>query len=498
LGGIKKLAGQTAIYGLGTIVPRLLNYLLLTPFYTYIFVQGNYGIVTELYAYVAFLLVILTYGMETTYFRFAQGEENNHKVFSTSLIMVTFTTTIFTLLVLAFIHPIAKIIQYENNANYVIWMALIVGLDAISSIPFAKLRQQNRPLTFVSIKIINVVINILLNLFFFVYCPKALADNPNSWVNAVYSAEIGVGYAFLSNLIASVFSFLFLLPFIFSEKLYYSASLAKQMIKYSAPLLIVGIAGIANEHIDKILLKYLIRVPDVLPAGYENAKDYVMSQVGLYGANYKLAVLMTIFIQMFRFAAEPFFFAQQKEKNSDQTYADVLKYFTIFGLLIFLGVMLYIDIFKYFIGPEYRVGIYIVPIILMANLMLGIYFNLSVWYKLKNLTKYGAYTAIVGAIITIVINVVWIPEYNYIASAWATLICYATMVVISYVWGQKYMKIPYDVKRLLFYIALSLLIYFVSTFISIENTIISFAVNTILFLTFIGTVFLIEKKKIKI
>jgi len=492
LNKFKKLAGQTAIYGLGTIVPRLLNYLLLTPFYTYIFAQGNYGIVTELYAYVAFLVVILTYGMETTYFRFAEKEENQNQVFSTAFISLLFTTSIFIILTLFFLHPIANSIHYENNSEYIIWMILIVGLDAISAVPFAKLRQQNKALTFVIIKLINVVINIGLNLFFLKYCPKILSDNPDSIVQYIYSENIGVGYAFISNLVASIISFLFLIPIIFSSKLCFNFPLLKKMLHYTYPLLIVGVAGIMNEHADKILLKHFLIIPD----GVVNSKDYIMSQIGVYGAVYKLAVLMTIFIQMFRYAAEPFFFAQAKEKNSNKTYADLLTYFTIFGLLIFLSVTLYMDVVKYFIGPEYRVGLDIVPIILLANLFLGIYYNLSVWYKLKNLTKYGAIIAILGAIITVGLNVIFIPIYGYIASAWATLICYVAMVVVSYLWGQRYMKIPYSVSKISIYLILAIAIYIFSDNIHPESKLISLSLNTLYLLIFVVFVFAIERNKL--
>lgn len=489
----KKLAGQTAIYGLGTIVPRLLNYLLLTPFYTYIFAQGNYGIVTELYAYVAFLIVILTYGMETTYFRFAESENEPNKVFSTAFISIAFTTTIFIILIYSFLQPISTLIDYGNHQEYIIWMAYIVGLDAISAIPFAKLRQQNKALRFVVIKVINVLINIGLNLFFLVYCPKIIAQNPDSIFQNIYNENIGVGYAFISNLIASIVSFMFLIPTIFTSKLFFKSSLLKKMLAYSFPLLIVGIAGMINDVADKILLKYFITIPENVIDKY----DYIMGQIGIYGANYKLAVLMTIFIQMFRYAAEPFFFAQAKEKNSNKTYADLLTYFTIFGLLIFLSVTLYIDFVKYFIGPEYRVGLHIVPIVLLANLFLGIFYNLSVWYKLKNLTRYGALIAILGAVITIAINVVFIPIYGFTASAWATLACYFSMVVVSYIWGQKHLKIPYNLSKNIAYLFFALIIFFVSYLYSPSNNHLSIALNTIYLLIFIFVIFFNEKKNLK-
>lgn len=479
---LKKLAGQTAIYGMGTIIPRLLNYLLLTPFYTRIFVQGEYGTVTELYAYAAFLMVLLTYGMETAFFRYAESEKSPQNVYSTSLISLFITSFIFIFFVSFYSQPIADLIRYSSNQEYIVYFAFIIGLDAFSAIPFAKLRQENKALRFTIIKIINICVNIGFNLFFLVLCPYIASKNPDSVILTFYSADVGVGYAFISNLIASIVTLILLLPDIIKIKFNFDTTLLKRMLKYSYPLLIIGLAGMINEVLDKILLKYLL--PDSVDA---------MAQVGIYGANYKLAIIMTLFIQMFRYAAEPFFFAEAKKKDAKQVYADVMKFFVIFCLVIFLVVMMYLDVVKYFIGPDFRSGLRIVPIVLMANLFLGVFYNLSIWYKLNNLTLYGALIAIIGALITIVLNVILIPEVGYYGSAWAHFFCYFSMMMISYFWGRRVFPVNYDIRRILIYTAIALLLFSISKVFVIQIESLKLAVNTIYIILFLFIVYKIEK-----
>lgn len=468
----KKLAGQTAIYGMSSIIGRLLNYLLV-PLYTRIFAPEVYGVVVELYAYVGFLLIILTYGMETGFFRFARNNNNFDKVFSTIITSLLSSSILFILVVYLFLSPISNIMNYGGNPEYILWMALVVAIDAIIAIPFAKLRLLEKAVKFASIKFINISINIGSNLFFLILCPKIASSNPDSFILNLYSADIGVGYVFISNLIANIFTVTLLLPEILNVKFNFDAKLLKQILIYSSPLLIAGLAGMVNETLDRILLKYL------LP---ESANP--MKQIGIYGANYKLAVLMTLFIQMFRYAAEPFFFGHEKEKDSPETFAQVTKYFIIFGLCIFLGVMLYLDIIKHFIDLEYHSGLKVVPILLIANLFLGILYNLAIWYKFKDLTKYGAVIAIFGAVITIVLNVVLIPIIGYMGSAIATLACYLSMVVLSYFWGRKHYKVPYDLKNIFIYFLIAGILYSISEMVNIENLIISLSINTILFVVF--------------
>lgn len=483
---LKQLAGQTAVYGLGTIVPRLLNYLLLTPFYTRVFVQGEYGMVTELYAYVAFLMVLLTYGMETAYFRFVENAKNKDKVYSTALVSIFSTSILFIVLVIIYAQSLADIIRYSANVEYIYYFVFIIGIEAFISIPFARLRQQKKPGRFAFIKIANVIVNISLNFFFLWLCPLLLKNNPDSIVGIVYSPDIGVGYAFISNLAATIVTFILLIPDIFKTRIQFDVALLKNMLTYALPLLIVGMAGMVNEVSDKIFLKYLW--PDPATA---------LDQVGIYGACFRLAVLMTLFTQMFRYAAEPFFFAQAKEKNSKKVYADVMKYFIIFGLIIFLVVMLYIDIFKYFIGKNFHEGLYVVPIVLFANLFLGIFYNLSIWYKLNNLTRYGAVIAIIGAVITIILNVILIPKIGYLGSAWAHFACYFVMMILSFFWGRKYFPINYDLKRIFLYIALALVLYAVSSYVKPQQFVFQLLVNTVLLIIFFATIYKFEKPQLE-
>lgn len=487
MASIKSLVGQTLIYGLGTIVPRLLNYLLLTPFYTRVFAKGEYGSVTELYAYVAFFLVLLSYGMETTFFRFAETEKSEQKVFSTISWSMLFTSIPFFFWIIFFKQDIANWIQYPESPNYILWLGLIVGLDAFFSIPFAKLRQENKALRFTSIKLVNIGINIGLN-FLFLYVFKGAYDaNPESSLAQYYSPEIGVGYVLIANLTATSFVALLLMPEFLKSKWEFDFNLWKKMMGYALPLLIVGLAAMINEVADKLLLKYM--TPDAqLP----------MEQVGIYGANYKLAVLMTLFIQMFKYAAEPFFFKQAKQENAKESYAQIMKYFVIFGIAIFLGVTLFLDWIKYFIGSGYHEGLRIIPIVLMANLFLGMYYNLSVWYKLTNKTHLGAIVSIVGAVVTLVINFAFIPKYGYMASAWATFAAYGLMMLLSWAWGQKYYRIHYPLGKILVYFVLSTIIYFSFTSLAFDSLILKNLSAAILWIGFVLVAYYTERKELKI
>lgn len=476
---------------MGTIVPRLLNYLLLTPFYTRIFAEGQYGVVTELYAYVAFLLVLLTYGMETSFFRYAESEQNKNRVFSTAMVSLFATSVLFVFFVSLFSQELAGLIRYDNHPEYIIYFAIIVGADAFTAIPFARLRQENKAFRFAWIKIVNVTVNIFFNFFFLLICPWLLREYPGSSIEAIYNPQIGVGYAFISNMIASLVTMVLLLPDILRTRFDFSRSLLSKMLSYGMPLLLVGLFGMINEVSDKVLFKFLISVPE----GVADSNDYILSQLGIYGANYRLAVLMTLFIQMFRYAAEPFFFSQAREENAKSLYASVMKYFIIFCLLIFLGVTLFLDIFKYFIGPDFRTGLHIVPIILLANLLLGIFYNLSVWYKLTDKTRFGALIALSGAIITVVLNVILVPKYGYTGAAWAHLACYFFMVVLSFWIGRKYYPIQYDIRNILLYFVVAIGIYFLTQYLNISNAILMFTVNGLLILGFLVMAYLFEKNK---
>jgi len=479
---LKQLAEQTAIYGLSSIVGRLLNYLLV-PLYTRYFIPAEYGVVTELYAYVAFLVIILTYGLETAFFRFSQKEYDKKLVYSTSLISLIVSSILFIVLMTSCQQAIADWLDYSQNSEYVMWFALIIGLDAISSISFAKLREQRQAARFALVRLVNIFINIGLNLFFIIYCPYALENGlpTTDFVNSVYDPKVGIGYIFIANLFASGVTILMLLPEMIKSNWAFNTMLWKKMMWYALPLLVAGLAGMTNETIDRILLKQL------LPEGVDK-----MAAIGVYGAFYKISIIMILFIQTFRFAAEPFFFSQEKQHNSRKTYADVLKYFTILASLIFLSVMLYLDVVKHFIGSSFHSeeGIKIVPILLMANLFLGIYYNLSIWYKLTEKTGYGAILAIFGAVITLVLNIILIPKIGFVGSAWATLFCYFSMMIASLLIGRKHYAIPYDLKRVFTYITLSFGLYKLSAYFGT-----SMLVNTVYLFVFILVVFVLEKSK---
>ncbi|PIY02147.1 MAG: polysaccharide biosynthesis protein, partial [Bacteroidetes bacterium CG_4_10_14_3_um_filter_31_20] len=486
LGKIKQLAGQTAVYGLSSIIGRLLNYLLV-PLYTNIFSTGEYGVVTELYAYLSFLIIVLTYGMETGFFRFWESEKGNLKVYSTSLISLFVSSFVFIVLVIVFSKPIASVLEYNNHSEYVIWLGIIIGFDALTAIPFAYLRQQNKALKFALIKLINIIIFIGLNLFFLLLCPL-LIKNGIKIPNWIYSSEVGVGYIFISNMFASVITLILLIPTM-KIKFSFDAVIWKKMLLYSLPLLIAGLAGMVNETFDRAMLKRLL-----------TDTSTAMEQLGIYGANYKVSILMTLFIQTFRYAAEPFFFSQAKEKNAKELYAQVMKYFIIFGLIIFLGVLLYLDIIKYFIGENFRSGLKVVPILLLANLFLGIFFNLSIWYKLTNKTSWGALLAIFGAVITISFNLWLIPIMGYMGAAWATLICYFAMMVASFLLGNMFYKVKYPLLRIGIYFLAAFAIYAVSLIVKIDSSSLSLLFNSFLFVLYIVFVLYMEpslKQKLK-
>jgi O-antigen/teichoic acid export membrane protein len=434
---LKKLLSQTAIYGLSSIFGRFLNYLLV-PLYTYYFTASEYGVVSEFYAYSGFLSVFLLLGFETGYFRF---RSDNEKAYSTALsFIVLLNLSIFALLT-ALNSTISSALNYAQHSEYILYFALILTFDAIAALPFAKLRAENRALRFASIKIFEILLTVALSLFFIVLCPKLQKQNIE-WLHFVYSPEIGVGYIFLANLIASGSKFLFLMPQLKGLNAGFDLELFKKMARYSLPIVVIGFAGIINEMLDRALLKYL------LP--YDTATN--LAQLGIYSACYKLSILMTLFIQAFRYAAEPFFFSYSRNSDAKLIYARVLHYFSIFCVFIFLLVTLYLDFFKYFIGAEFRAGLHVVPILLLANLFLGLYVNLSIWYKLSDRTLMGAGVSLFGASLTVALNFLWIPKLGFTGSAYATLVCYAAMAILSYLLGQKFYRVDYDVKSVLGYL----------------------------------------------
>ena len=456
------------------------------PLYVSLFVPDVYGIVTNLYSYVAFFMVFLTYGMETGFFRFASKSENPGKVYSTSLISLFFTSSLFLVFVLFLKSDLAQLINYPNHPEYILWLAIILAIDTLTAIPFAQLRLQNRPIKFAFIKLVNIAANISFNLFFLLVCPKLAANNPDSFIHIIYSADIGVGYVFISNLLASVITLLMMLPSIFKISFQFDKALLFKMLSYSFPILIVGLAGVANQHIDKILIPFLIP---------ENQNP--MEQLGIYGAGVKIAVLMNMFIQAFRYAFEPFFFSQAEGKDDKNMHAKIMKYFVIFGLLILLGMVLYIDVIKLIIqNPEYHAGFSIVPVILLANLFFGIYFALSMWYKLTDMTRYGAYIAVGGAIVTISLNFILIPIFGYKGSAFTVLITFFGMMVVSYFLGQKYYPIPYNLKRIFTYFLIAGILYIISLYTSTLSTFVKYLSHTFLICIFLTAVYILEKNEL--
>lgn len=440
---LKSLAKQTVIYGLPSIVGRFLNFLLV-PLYTYNFAPDQYGIVTELYAYVAFLLVLLTYGMETTFFRFMQKYKEDRSVYSTSVWSIAATTAVFLSLVVAFHKSIGVRMGYPDAGLYIIWFGIILSADVLSAIPFCLLREQNKAMRFAVLKSLNIAVNIFLNLFFILYCPARLAANPDTWLHCIYNPDMGVGYIFISNLIASLFTFVCLIPEWRQLRFTFKPALWKEMMIYTLPVMVWGMAGIINGTFDRVLLKYLN--PDPATA---------MSQLGIYGACYKLSIIMTLFVQAFRFAAEPFFFKQMDSENAPATYAKVMKFFVITCAFIYLTCVLFLDQIMYFVGAGYREGADVVPVLLMANLFLGVFFNLSVWYKVSDKTRIGMYISLIGAAITIGMNFMLIPVFGYHGAAWTAFTCYFCLSLVSYIWGQKCYPVPYPVKRISVYLALA-------------------------------------------
>ncbi len=484
---LKQLAGQTAVYGLSSVIARVLNFLLV-PFYTRIFTDtAEYGIVNELYAYVAFVIIILTYGMETAFFRYSARSSNQKLVYSTTLASVSLTSLLFIVAVVVFYQDIAQIIGYGENSSFVLLLGLVLGADALVAIPFANLRYRGKSVKFALIKLLNIVINIVFNLLFLLVLPWMYKNGIRGWlIEILYDPEFRVGYVFLSNFLASLVTLAIFAGEILKIRYGFSAALFRSMINYGMPLLIAGLAGTVNEFLDRILLRY--RLPENVNA---------LEQIGIYGANVKIAVLMMLFIQMFRFAFEPFIFSHEKNKSGPKIYADVMYYFVTAGILVFLIITLYIDIFKHIIDPGYHEGVRVVPVILGGYLMLGIYYNLSVWYKLKEKTVYGALFAVCGAVITIAVNWIFIPVYGYMASAWGHLLAYSGMVVISFAIGRKVYPVPYKLKEIIFIILAGVAVYFISTVTRGENAVLKYTANTLILFIFAGFVIYRERNFIK-
>ena len=486
---LKKLAGETAIYGVSSILSRLLHYVILTPFFTRIFLQGEYGVVSDMYTWAALLLVIFTYRMETAFFRFGSVNDDMERSFSTASISLLVSTVVLAALFVASAQPIANWLKYPDHSEYVIWFAFIIAFDALAAIPFARLRLENKPIRFALIKTLNILINIFFLFFFLEWCP-ALIDSGWQWLENIYDADNRITYVFISNFIASGVVLLMLSPLYLKIRFRFDKVLWKRMVVYAAPLIIVGIAGVINQ---------LIGIPMIKELASDDL-EYNKNLMGIYSAAAKLAVLMNLFTQAFNYAAEPFFFRNAAREDKEIIYAQVGQAFTLVGSLAFLAIMLYLDVIQYFLGADFRGGLGIVPYLLMAYLFLGLYYNFSIWYKLADRTIIGGIIATIGAVITLSLNYILIPQISYFGPAWSAVACYGFMALASYWTGKKYYPIPYPMGRMIIYILSAIGIYAASVGIhmQLELTLIpTLIINTLFLLIWLTGIGVLEKKQLK-
>ena len=460
MSNLSKLAKDTAIYGFSSIVGRFLNWCLV-PMYSYVLHDASeYGVVTNLYAWTALVIIILTYGMETGFFRFVnkyKTTEEANMVYTTTLTSLAVTSLIFIVFIVSCQNPIASLLGYQAHPEYLSLLGIAVAFDAFNSIPFSYLRYKSRPIMFASLKLFMIFVNIFFNIFFLVVCPKIMEWNPNL-IDWFYNPDYQVGYIVVANVISTLSVTLALIPFIVVDKYRFNWSLLKQMLRYSLPLLLRGIAGIMNQTVDKIIF------PMVYPDETEGLR-----QLGIYGACFKIAMIMMMFTNAFRFAYEPFVFEKNGSADSKQSYADAMKFYIITALLIFMGMVLYMDVFQFILGSQYRGGLDIIPVVLITYLVQGVVYNLSLWYKLVDKTYWGAIFSLIGFVITLVINIIFIPKISYWACALASLVSYVVMMLLSYFIGQKYYPVKYNLKKIAKYILLTLILTVAALIVPIEN-----------------------------
>lgn len=496
MASLKKLASQTAYYGLSSILGRMLNYLLV-PLHTRVLPQQDYGVIGEFYAYISFINIIFLFGMETAFFRFASQAEDKNKIYSTAFITVAWIAILFSSGIALFAQPILTWLATGTlntsvyQISYVYLLAAILAIDAMTAIPFAKIRLDNKPKKFAGIRMANIIVYVFFNFYFLVFCPWYVAKNPSSFWVSFYQASDSVFYIFVANLLASITTLLLLYKEILQVQLRVAMDKLKPMLVYALPLLFAGLAGMVNETLDRILLKFY------LPGTIESR----LTQIGIYNAAYKLSIFMTLATQAFRMAAEPFFFKVAAESNAQQTYAKVMRYYVIACCAIFLGVMTHLNFIETLIGPNYRSGLHVVPILLLANLFFGIYMNLSIWFKLGDKTYYGFYFTLLGAVITIALNVYLIPIYGFVASAYTTLICYFVMMLACYFVGQKHYPVPYEIRKAFFYFVLMLAFYFfarsLESFIGKGNLLFLQLAQTAIFILYVAIAFFEDFKNKK-
>ena len=490
MSGIKKLAGQTLWYGIPTITSRFLGYLmnLSLPF---IFNQPAITAdLTQVYAIIPFLSVLFTYGMETAYFRFSQSEDKT-KLYSTVSLSVFFTTILFTGLLLIFRPTIADAAGLERHPQYVSWMCWIIFFDTLATLPFAKLRQEDRPRKYAAVRVAGIVMNILVVILFIAIIPRYLENNPDSFIQKIYDKNDPISFYLLGNVCGSIFTFLLLWKEFKGFRFKFNTTLWKKILHYSYPLIIVGLGGMINDMLSRLVYRHVVDLP----------AEQADKELGIFGNLYRLAVMVTVMIQAFRMAAEPFFFNRSKEENAPRTYARVMKFFVIACCFMFLFIGLYRDVLEWVItrkSKEWGEGMYVVPILAMGNIFLGIYYNLSIWYKLTNKNMYGAIITLCGAIITVALNIILIPKLHYLGAALATVCCYSFMMVASYLLGQKFYPVPYAKKKLIAYLVLVAMIYLAHRgLLEIwQNRWFNIGSATALLLFFMIFVMIIEKKEL--
>jgi O-antigen/teichoic acid export membrane protein len=480
LSTIRKLAGQTVIYGLSSIVARIVNFFLV-PIYTRVLSPGNYGLASEMLAYIAIFQVILTFGLETGYFRFAnKHREQSDSVFSTALIWLGSTSTLFLLLILVFSGYLGRLMGHPSQ--YVIYVGLILALDCFTAVLFARLRFENRPWKFAFFRSLKIISEVAFNILLLYGLPKYFRHHPDSFLLNIVPATPDYGYILLAIFLSCIVALILFLPQLLRIKLSYSKSQSKLLLAYSLPLMIAGLPGVANDMLSRIFFRFFAPVSQPW-----------QDQLGIFNANAKLAVFMVLFVQMFRYAAEPFFFSTAQKENMKQQYADVMKYFVAFCSLIFLSIALYTDLFALILGRDFRSGIVILPIMLVANVLLGIAFNLSMWYKLSEQTQYAVWITLSGLMVTVVINVLFMPRYGYMAAAWGYLFSYLVMVLISAVLGNKFYPIPYDWTRISLYLGIAVIIFLLSSWIAPDDRFYRLIINSFLLGVYLVTLFLFEK-----
>lgn len=478
MAGLKSLAKDTAIYGLSSIVGRFLNYLLV-PLYTAVIpvASGGYGVVSNVYAYTALILVLLTFGMETGFFRFAnKADADPLRVYANALLFVGGLSAAFVVLCLTFLHPLATFLEYPDHPDYIAMMVIVVALDSFQCIPFAYLRYRKRAVKFAGIKLFGIVGNIGLNLFFLLLCPFLHAHVPQA-VDWFYRPDYLVGYIFVSNLIMSAVQLFFFIPELRGLPYRVDRRLMRQMVSYSFPILVFGLVGILNQTVDKMIYPFL----------FEDRQEGLV-QLGIYSAASKVALVMAMFTQAFRYAYEPFVFGKDREGDNRPMYAAAMKYFFIFSLLAFLAVMYYMDILRYLVAPDYWEGLRVVAVVMVAEIFKGIYFNLSFWYKLTDETQWGAWFSLIGCAVILVLNVWLVPVYGYVASAWASVAGYGTITFLSYVIGRKKYPVDYPLGRMAFYLALAAVLYAVGQEVSVSHIVWRLAFRTVLLLCFLAVV----------